>query len=114
MSLCKKGVQTTKSVHRIVLEAWVGPCPAGLEGCHNDGDYTNNVLSNIRWDTRENNQLDKREHGTHRGRPVERSDGVNFISIAVAAEETGCYVTNICKVCNNKHKTAGGFGWKYI
>ena len=51
-------------VHRLVLEAFVGPCPDGMEGCHNDGDPTNANLYNLRWDTRSANMYDKQIHGT--------------------------------------------------
>ncbi len=51
-------------VHRLVLEAFVGPCPKGMECCHNDGDPTNNNLSNLRWDTRKANSADRKKHGT--------------------------------------------------
>lgn len=53
-------------VHRAVLTAFVGPCPSGMEGCHNDGDPKNNVLSNLRWDTHKSNELDKVKHGVRR------------------------------------------------
>lgn len=54
-------------VHRLVLEAFVGPCPAGMEGCHDpDPDPANNRLANLRWDTRSSNQLDSVKHGRHR------------------------------------------------
>ena len=36
----------------------------GCEACHNDGDRSNNHLSNLRWDTKSNNQKDRVEHGT--------------------------------------------------
>jgi len=52
-------------VHTFVLEAFVGPRPPGLEACHRDGDYENNALSNLRWDTRSSNALDRVRHGTH-------------------------------------------------
>lgn len=52
-------------VHRLVLEAFVGPCPDGMEACHNDGDKLNNCLANLRWDTVKNNHHDKKIHGTH-------------------------------------------------
>lgn len=52
-------------VHRLVLEAFVGPCPEGMEACHNDGNPANNRLENLRWDTRRNNILDAIRHGTH-------------------------------------------------
>lgn len=50
-------------VHCVVLMVFVGPRPAGLEGCHNDGDRDNNALSNLRWDTHKANMEDRRKHG---------------------------------------------------
>lgn len=52
-------------IHRLVLEAFIGPCPDGMETCHNDSDYTNNHLDNLRWDTRVSNWQDRRAHGFH-------------------------------------------------
>lgn len=52
-------------VHRLVLLAFVGPCPDGMEGCHDDNDPRNNCVSNLRWDTMERNQQDRVKHGTH-------------------------------------------------
>ncbi len=51
-------------VHVLVLTAFRGHCPAGMEGCHNDGDPKNNRLSNLRWDTHSANQKDGFRHGT--------------------------------------------------
>jgi hypothetical protein len=51
-------------VHRLVLEAFVGPCPEGQECRHLDGDKTNNRLDNLRWDTHGENILDRFRHGT--------------------------------------------------
>ena len=50
--------------HRLVLEAFVGKCPDGMECCHNDGNSFNNHLNNLRWDTPKNNHADKVKHGT--------------------------------------------------
>jgi hypothetical protein len=50
-------------VHKLVLEAFVGSCPTGMECCHFDGDNTNNALENLRWDTPLSNHADKRRHG---------------------------------------------------
>ena len=52
-------------LHRLVLLAFVGPCPEGMEGCHDNGDPGDNRLSNLRWDTKSANCLQKVEHGTH-------------------------------------------------
>ena len=54
-----------KLAHRLVLEAFVGPCPEGMQGCHNDGNPENNCLENLRWDTISNNMADKKKHGTN-------------------------------------------------
>lgn len=51
-------------VHRLVLRAFVGPCPAGQMACHNDGNHQNNRLDNLRYDTARGNQMDRVAHGT--------------------------------------------------
>lgn len=63
--LSREGRAYSKVVHRLVLEAFVGPCPPGMEGCHNDGHKQNNRLGNLRWDTPRENQLDTVRAGTH-------------------------------------------------
>lgn len=51
-------------VHRLVLEAFVGPRPEGAQACHGDGDRTNNRLTNLRWGTPAENAADRDRHGT--------------------------------------------------
>lgn len=51
-------------IHRLVLCVFKGPCPDGMEGCHNDGNPANNDISNLRWDTRQANCADAIKHGT--------------------------------------------------
>jgi hypothetical protein len=65
VALCRDGHQKTKRVHHAVLETFVGPRPDGMEGCHNDGDASNNRLVNLRWDTSSANTFDAIRHGTH-------------------------------------------------
>lgn len=52
-------------VHRLVLSAFVGPCPDGMEACHEDSNRQNNTVTNLRWDTRSSNNRDRVRHGTH-------------------------------------------------
>lgn len=61
--LCENG-HHWKWVHRLVLEAFIGRCPDGMEGCHNNGNPQDNRLENLRWDTRSGNHADKWRHGT--------------------------------------------------
>jgi len=64
VSLCQNGKCYQRLVHRLVLEAFVGPCPPGMECCHYNGNSADNRLENLRWDTRSNNQKDRWIHGT--------------------------------------------------
>ena len=65
VSLSVDGRRRKAYVHRLVLEAFVGTCPEGMEGCHfPDSDPTNNRLKNLRWDTRSGNKLDRVRQGT--------------------------------------------------
>jgi hypothetical protein len=52
-------------IHTLVIEAFVGPRPGGLEACHGPGGSDDNSRPNLRWDTRRENMLDEVRHGTH-------------------------------------------------
>lgn len=52
-------------VHRLVLEAFVGPCPPGMEACHWNGIPGDNRLHNLRWDTPSANNADILRLGRH-------------------------------------------------
>lgn len=57
---------TQRKVHHLVLEAFVSHRPSSKHhACHNDGDRFNSELSNLRWDTRSENEKDKVRHGTN-------------------------------------------------
>ncbi len=56
--------QTTKCVHDLVLRAFVGPPPEGMEARHLDGNPKNNCLSNLLWGTDIENQHDRVAHKT--------------------------------------------------
>ena len=52
------------SIHCLVAYAFLGPRPAGLVVCHNDGDKSNNSVLNLRYDTHRANSNDRYIHGT--------------------------------------------------
>lgn len=80
-------------IHRLILETFVGPCPGGMECCHNDGDPTNNALSNLRWDTSKANKADMAKHGRVSGwrarNPQDRHRRVKTAGEAAAKAEEG-------------------------
>lgn len=49
-------------VHRLVLLAFIGPCPQGMECRHLDGNKDNNNLDNLRWGTCDENVQDRIDH----------------------------------------------------
>ena len=62
VKLSRPGRRKTAYVHEIVLAAFVGPRPVGLETCHNNGDPADSRLRNLRYDTRRANAIDAQKH----------------------------------------------------
>lgn len=60
-----KKVQLSPKVHRLVLEAFVGPCPEGQEARHGPGGQHDNRLVNLCYGTKAENAGDKLRDGTH-------------------------------------------------
>jgi hypothetical protein len=59
------GHTRTKRVARLVLEAFVGDCPPGMQARHfPDRDKRNNSVGNLKWGTAEDNARDRDVHGT--------------------------------------------------
>ena len=50
-------------VYQLVMKAFMGPTPEGLEILHIDGDSANNHLNNLRFGTRTENILDVYKNG---------------------------------------------------
>lgn len=70
-----------------------------------DGDYE---PGNVRWALQKDQCRNRRS-----SRPVLRSDGAQFPSMADAAESVGGRVGGVWDVCNGKRKDHCGFGWSY-
>lgn len=64
VTLRKDGKRTVRLAHHLVLEAFIGPCPDGMEGCHRNGVRHDNRVENLRWDTHRDNILDRVRNGT--------------------------------------------------
>lgn len=67
--------------HRLVAEAFLPPpLPGQTDVAHNDGDPSHNDVSNLRWATHRENQMDMRRHGT-------MQDGAKSITAKISAED---------------------------
>lgn len=112
-------------VHKLVLEAFVGPCPDGMECRHfPDRNPANNRLENLSWGTHLENMGDQDIHGsrcvgsarycaklTESDIPVIRqklADGEGvFGTVARIAREYNVHYTII-------HGIKTGKGWKHV
>lgn len=114
------GKESTQRIHRLVLLAFVGPCPEGHECSHLDGCRTNNRLSNLAWETVLQNHARKLEHGTQaKGERIKSSKltaaQVQDIRARVAAREThasvakryGLHVNYIWRLITNQR-------WRHV
>lgn len=63
VSLARAGAVSDAYPYRLALEAFVGPCPPGMEALHWDDDFDNNSLANLRWGTRSANMRDMSRNG---------------------------------------------------
>ena len=70
VGLLRDGHQITARVHRLVLEAFEGPCPSNHEAAHLDGNPLNPNVTNLRWVTPKENNTHKKLHGTFVPLPI--------------------------------------------
>lgn len=63
--LGRYGKSRTVKAHRLVLIAFVGPPPEGMEALHRNGNPADNRLENLRWGTKSENAHDAVRHGSH-------------------------------------------------
>jgi hypothetical protein len=62
VDLCNLGRRSRRGIHVLVAEAFIGPTPEGMEVCHQDGNRSRNIASNLRYDTHAENMKDIRRH----------------------------------------------------
>ena len=112
VKLSKPEGATTRLVHHLVAEAFIGPRPSGMEVAHGDGIASNCRLGNLRYATPKENSADKETHGTLlRGSAVgtaklTESDVVFIISmrrkrtLQSIADEFGISIAQVSRIQN--------------
>jgi HNH endonuclease len=108
-------------IHTLVLQAFVGPCPEGMECCHfPDPDPTNNHVSNLRWGTPKENIGDREKHGhtakgEHNGQSTLKLEQVREIKRLLAE---GVRVYLIARQFGVSHgcimQIKLGYNWKWV
>lgn len=107
------------TIYHIILLAFVGPMPSGMEVRHLDGNRINDRLSNLVYGTKKENAQDKFLHGTSiRGKNnplvklteekvIEIKEKVKTMKISHIAKEYKVGTNAISSIKNNKT-------WNYI
>lgn len=127
VDLCKGGKRKHHSVHKLVMSAFVGPCPKGMEVNHIDENPQNNNLNNLEYITHKQNA----NHGTRNTRiaserknnpkiciPIESFDlktGKTIKKYPSANEAKRCegYSQGAISLCINGYiKSYKGVGWR--
>lgn len=122
VTLSSDGRSARFLLHRLVLTTFVGPCPAGHECRHLDGNKANCSLSNLAWGTRSDNAKDRVRHGTQVDTSGERH-GMTRLSDRDALEiirlrSIGTPVAEVASAFSIGHATvsriANGKGWAHL
>jgi hypothetical protein len=113
VKLSRDGSKTAYLIHRLMLEAFVGPCPKGLECCHDNDVATDNRLENLRWGTRSSNMLDVVKNGNHNQANKTKCDyGHEFTPENTIARFDG---RRGCRACKNRsQREAYAAGRDYV
>lgn len=123
--LVKNGVLKTKTVHRLVAEAFMGKSKLCVN--HIDGNKSNNRLENLEFVTHKENMAHATSNGLlvrnfeaiaikKRKRVAMIKDGVvvkEFVSAHEAARQTGYSRGNISTGCRDG-KRFYGYEWRYL
>jgi hypothetical protein len=121
------GTPRTVGVHRLVADAFIGPCPAGHDVDHINGDRKDNRLSNLRYLTRQDNVRAARRLNLIGGKAPRAKLGRKQITVIGTSKRTGEQVTltgweeiieagfmpsGVSQCLHGKIRSHGGFTWE--
>ena len=121
VKLSKNSIVYTKTVHRLVAEAFIPNPEHKSEINHIDENKTNNSLDNLEWMTRKENI----NHGTRTERMsktqsipiiatnIKTGESKEFYGARECARQLGLTHGNITSVLKGRYKQTGGYTFKY-
>ena len=121
VSLCKTGKQKSFAVHRLVAQAFILKPENKPEVNHIDENKTNNMVSNLEWCTR----VENNNHGTRTERiskiksipiiatNIKTGDSTKFNSGKECARQLGLHQSHITEVLKGRLNQTGGYTFKY-
>lgn len=130
VALYKNGIKKSKRINRLIAETFISNPENKPLVNHKNGIKTDNRAENLEWVTDSENKIHsyrilKNPHPML-GRTGEKNPNskpvlqmksnviINkFSGLADAERKTGISYQLISGCCRKKHKTAGGFSWKY-
>lgn len=115
----KNGIGSTKKIHKIVYETFVGPIPKGFDVHHKNHNKKDNRVENLCLiEESEHKSMHLAERNLKKSKPIQQfnKDGellFEYSSISEASRILGINRSNISACCLGKRNIAGGFVWKY-
>lgn len=101
LTLCAGGKRTNRPVHQLVVLAFIGPRPEGMEVRHLNGIRSDNRLENLMYGTKKENMADRALHGNdHEANKIHCPSGHPYnLSNTYIRKATSGGLGRDCKIC---------------
>lgn len=110
IQLWSEGEATTRTIHSLVADAFLGPRPEGLDICHSDCDKMNNDYRNLRYASRSENLRDNVRNGLNQQSRKTRCSNGHPYSGANVKYRDASKRSRQCKACSQERSVASRAG----